>query len=151
MKLTWQKALAGVLAAIVAVVLWWWQGSGDGAERDPLQETSSTPTAGTTSTPLSATDPESGLPWVAIEDLPVEAEETLVLIDDGGPFPYDRDGITFGNFEGILPDHSRGYYTEYTVPTPGLSHRGARRVVVGNNDEYYWTEDHYESFERIDW
>lgn len=96
-------------------------------------------------------DPASGLPWVAVEELPVEAEETLLLIDDGGPFPHDRDGITFGNYEGILPQRPRGYYAEYTVPTPGISHRGARRIVTGDGGEYYWTEDHYESFERIDW
>lgn len=98
-------------------------------------------------------DPESGLDWVDVRDLPAEAHDTLALIDAGGPFPYDKDGSTFGNFEGILPEQDRGYYREYTVETPGLDHRGPLRIVTGDEDggdvEYYWTEDHYESFERI--
>lgn len=94
-------------------------------------------------------DANSGLPNVSLSDLPPEAAETLALIDDGGPYPYDRDGLTFGNFEGILPDEPRGYYREFTVETPGLSHRGARRIVVGDGGELYWTDDHYESFSVI--
>lgn len=95
-------------------------------------------------------DPESGLPWLLEDDLPVEGRATLALIDQGGPFPFPgKDGSTFGNFEGLLPDHERGYYAEYTVPTPGSDDRGARRVVTGEGGEFYWTEDHYESFERI--
>lgn len=96
------------------------------------------------------TDPESGLRWVLEVELPVEAQGTLALIDQGGPFPYPgKDGSTFGNFEGLLPDRERGYYAEYTVLTPGSSDRGARRIITGDGGEYYWTEDHYESFERI--
>lgn len=96
------------------------------------------------------TDPVSGLPWVLEEDLPVEAQGTLALIDQGGPFPFpDKDGSTFGNFEGLLPDRPRGYYAEYTVTTPGSTDRGARRIVTGDGGEFYWTEDHYASFERI--
>ena len=49
-----------------------------------------------------------------------------------------------------LPDRERGYYAEYTVETPGLDHRGARRIIAGDGGELYWTEDHYESFERIE-
>jgi ribonuclease T1 len=95
-------------------------------------------------------DPESGLPFVAEAALPPEARETLSLIDAGGPFPYPgKDGSTFGNFEGLLPAHQRGYYAEYTVPTPGSRDRGARRIIVGDGAEYYWTADHYESFARI--
>lgn len=79
-------------------------------------------------------------------------QNTLRLIEQGGPFPYDRDGITFENRERLLPIHPRGYYREYTVDTPGLSHRGPRRVVTGGNppEVYYYTEDHYQSFVRID-
>lgn len=97
------------------------------------------------------TDPESGLAWIAESDLPPEGVETLELIDAGGPFPYpDKDGTTFGNREGILPEESSGYYAEYTVPTPGSDDRGARRIVTGEGGEFYYTEDHYESFSRID-
>jgi ribonuclease T1 len=95
-------------------------------------------------------DPVSGLPWILEEELPIEAQATLALIDQGGPFPFpDKDGSTFGNFEGLLPDHQAGYYHEYTVVTPGSQDRGARRIVTGGAGEFYWTEDHYNSFERI--
>ncbi|WP_338144034.1 ribonuclease domain-containing protein [Nocardioides turkmenicus] len=97
------------------------------------------------------TDPESGLAWIAESDLPPEGVETLELIDAGGPFPYPgKDGSTFGNREGILPEEPSGYYAEYTVPTPGSDDRGARRIVTGEGGEFYYTEDHYESFSRID-
>jgi ribonuclease T1 len=96
------------------------------------------------------TDPESGLPWILEEELPVEGQGTLALIDQGGPFPFPgKDGSTFGNFEGLLPDHQRGYYHEYTVVTPGSRDRGARRIITGDAGEFYWTQDHYKSFERI--
>lgn len=97
-----------------------------------------------------ATDPQSGLPWIAAADLPREARDTLELIDADGPFPYAKDGSTFGNFEGLLPQQRRGYYREYTVETPGSRDRGARRIVTGDNDRiFYWTDDHYASFSRI--
>jgi ribonuclease T1 len=89
------------------------------------------------------------LPRVALTELPPEAAQTVDLIQAGGPFPYDRDGVVFENREGLLPDKSSGYYHEYTVPTPGASDRGARRIIVGSGGELYWTDDHYRSFERI--
>ena len=84
--------------------------------------------------------------------LPPEADATLALIAAGGPFPYDRDGVVFGNFEQRLPPRERGWYHEYTVPTPGVDHRGARRIVTGGNppSEYWYTDDHYGSFRRIE-
>jgi ribonuclease T1 len=81
--------------------------------------------------------------------LPAEARTTLALIDKGGPFPYARDGIVFGNFEGMLPKHQRGYYHEYTVKTPGAHDRGARRIVTGQGGEIYYTDDHYKSFRAV--
>lgn len=86
---------------------------------------------------------------IAIKDLPPEARETLKLIEKGGPYPYDRDGIVFGNFEKRLPIKERGYYNEFTVRTPGLKHRGARRIVTGKSGEKYYSEDHYKTFKRI--
>lgn len=84
--------------------------------------------------------------------LPTEARETLRLIDAGGPFPYRRDGITFQNREGRLPEQPKGYYREYTVPTPGRSDRGAQRIVTGGKPpvSYYFTADHYKSFRWIE-
>ena len=93
--------------------------------------------------------PGDAIVAIALADLPAEARQTLALIERGGPFPFPhKDGSTFGNFEKRLPIAPRGYYREYTVPTPGSADRGARRLVVGGN-EYYYTGDHYRSFRRI--
>lgn len=86
---------------------------------------------------------------VALDELPPEARETLQLIKRGGPFPYARDGVVFNNYERILPQQARGYYHEYTVKTPGVQHRGARRIVCGKMPECYYSGDHYRSFQRI--
>ncbi len=94
---------------------------------------------------------------VAVEALPPQARATLALIRQGGPFPYRKDGSLFQNRERHLPQRPRGYYSEYTVRTPGSRDRGARRIVAGKGStgdpatsgEYYYTEDHYESFRRI--
>ncbi len=81
--------------------------------------------------------------------LPVEAEQTLALIDEGGPFPSPRDGVTFQNREGLLPAKAADYYREYTVKTPGERSRGARRIVAGQGGERYYSDDHYQSFTRV--
>ena len=86
---------------------------------------------------------------IAIAGLPPEARNTLQLIKQGGPFPYPRDGVVFGNYEHVLPQQPRGYYHEYTVKTPGAHNRGARRIVCGIVPECYYTDDHYRSFRRI--
>lgn len=90
---------------------------------------------------------------VAAQALPAEARATLDRIASGGPFPYQRDGVVFGNREHILPGKPRGYYHEYTVPTPGARTRGARRIVCGGNPatltECYYSDDHYQTFRRI--
>lgn len=90
---------------------------------------------------------------IAVADLPVEARQTMLLIKRGGPFPYARDGVIFGNYEGLLPKQKRGYYHEFTVRTPRARSRGARRIVTGgalpDPNEYYYTDDHYASFKRI--
>lgn len=90
-----------------------------------------------------------GAAVIALGELPPEARETLDLIRKGGPFPYARDGIVFGNREGLLPRAPRGSYREYTVRTPGRRDRGARRIVKSENSEFYYTADHYRSFRRI--
>jgi ribonuclease T1 len=90
---------------------------------------------------------------VAVPDLPSDARETLERIHRGGPFRYERDGIAFGNREHLLPPKARGYYHEYTVPTPGAKSRGARRIVCGGPparpEVCYYSDDHYQSFRRI--
>ena len=98
----------------------------------------------------SAADSAPGpIPEVTASELPGEARETIALIRKGGPFPYQRDGVVFGNFEERLPVKARGYYREYTVRTPGAKDRGARRIVAGRGGELYYTDDHYNSFRRI--
>jgi len=90
---------------------------------------------------------------IALAKLPAEARDVLLLIRAGGPFPYERDGVTFGNRERLLPAQRRGYYHEYTVTTPGAKNRGARRIICGGSrrtpDVCYYTDDHYASFRRI--
>ena len=92
---------------------------------------------------------EGAIAQVRPVELPSEARETLRLIAQGGPYPYPRDGVVFGNREQILPKQRRGYYHEYTVKTPGVRHRGARRIVCGELHECYYTDDHYQTFRRI--
>jgi ribonuclease T1 len=102
-------------------------------------------------------DARSSLGTVRVADLPEQGRQVLAAIHAGGPFVSKRDGIVFGNREGVLPTRPRGYYAEYTVPTPGERTRGARRIIAGRgttgdfrtSDEYYYTNDHYESFRRI--
>ena len=93
----------------------------------------------------------SGYDVVALSSLPPEASDTVDLIDQGGPFPYPgKDGSVFTNTERILPICARSYYHEYTVPTPGASNRGARRIVTDELGDFFWTGDHYASFQVID-
>lgn len=106
------------------------------------------------SVPAHARGPEPGaLPEVTLDQLPREAQQTMALIRQGGPFPYEKDGSVFGNYEGVLPKQKRGYYREYTVKTPRARNRGARRIISGGepktSGEYYYTSDHYKTFRRI--
>jgi ribonuclease T1 len=90
---------------------------------------------------------------IALTQLPIEAQKTYLLIKQGGPFPYPKDGAVFGNYERLLPKQMRGYYHEYTVRTPKAKNRGARRIVTGGPvktpEVFYYTSDHYASFKRI--
>lgn len=81
-----------------------------------------------------------------------EIDKTLALIRQGGPYPHSQDGTVFQNRERQLPAQPRGYYREFTVRTPGLSHRGPRRIVTGGNPPviFYYTEDHYRSFRVLE-
>jgi guanyl-specific ribonuclease Sa len=131
-----------LIVALVAFLAW--QGFGHYL---PAPPSGATPSANT------ATIPAAAAPGSTAEDgLPPEAQATLQLIARGGPFPYDRDGVVFGNFERRLPEQPRGYYREYTVATPGERGRGARRIITGGNPPqvFYYTGDHYESFRRIE-
>ena len=91
---------------------------------------------------------------ISLSELPVQAQETHRLVLAGGPFPYAKDGVVFGNRERLLPRQARGFYREYTVKTPGARDRGARRLVCGGTsasapEDCFYTGDHYASFKRI--
>lgn len=132
-----------------------------GCQSPGQAQTSQTQTSQTQATPrqtpssgTATRDPESGLAWVAVGALPREGQQLLGVVARGGPFRYSKDGVTFGNREGLLPRQTRGYYREYTVRTPGEGDRGARRIVCGGQPETstaecYYTADHYASFRRI--
>jgi ribonuclease T1 len=108
----------------------------------------------------------AALPTVALAALPKQARDTHALVLSGGPYPYTKDGSTFGNRERILPREKRGYYQEFTVKTPGSRDRGARRIVCGGFKAAavtaqaskssvpkpaacFYTDDHYSSFRQI--
>ena len=91
---------------------------------------------------------------ISVTELSKQGQQVYALILQGGPFEYDKDGVVFGNREQQLPKYKRGYYREYTVKTPGVRHRGAKRIVCGGlqvqtPDACYYTEDHYSSFRKI--
>lgn len=138
--------------------------SGDGAATSPAATSpAATSSQGSTPSPRSGTpssaaprtnlDPVSGLRWIGMGDLPQGAKAVLARISQGGPFRSARDGATFGNRERLLPRAASGTYREYTVPTPGASDRGARRIVcAGPPDsvaQCYYTADHCATFRRI--
>ncbi|WP_425507878.1 ribonuclease domain-containing protein [Thermomonas paludicola] len=148
--LTWLLLLAGL------AMLWQQRSSGNASGAAPI--TPSAPVAGlphpapgvaqTASPAASRPVPPAALPAF----LPPQALGTIALIQRGGPFPHPQDGNVFGNHEGRLPRQPRGWYREYTVDTPGLNHRGARRVVTGGNPPraWYYSDDHYRSFRSFD-
>lgn len=84
--------------------------------------------------------------------LPREAHAVLDSIARGGPYDYRQDGNVFQNREHRLPPQARGYYREFTVPTPGSPDRGPRRIVTGGDppESYWYSDDHYRSFRRFD-
>lgn len=95
----------------------------------------------------------SGLGTIKFSELSKEAQRTIALIRQDGPYPYEKDGSKFGNYEKRLPQQKRGYYREFTVKTPYLRGRGAKRIIAGGwqrpPTEYYFTADHYKSFKLI--
>ena len=160
-----------IAALLVALGLFAWSGTNSGGNPSPEdtakaigsataessttkrdQKTPSTNKSTTSSTKKSSSGSTIRAPrlrTVALSALPRPAQETWKLVERGGPFPYDRDGVTFENREGLLPSQKRGYYREYTVPTPGEEDRGARRLVVGTAGDVFYTDDHYDSFAQV--
>jgi ribonuclease T1 len=107
-----------------------------------------TPTPGDAAALAPAT-PVSGRRTMLVAQLPKEGVDTLRLIAKGGPYPFSKDGVTFSNREGLLPQHKDGWYHEYTVITPGSSDRGVRRIIAGDDGGRFYTDDHYASFREV--
>lgn len=152
-----------VVVLIVVAALFFQPNSSTDTSSTPRTRATGTSTARTTSrspgqpTRGGSVDPTTGLRWVELAALPRQAQQTVSLVEAGGPYPYSRDGIVFGNRESLLPKENNGWYHEYTVLTPGSSDRGARRVVSGGAEgstvetglELFYSDDHYDSFSRI--
>lgn len=141
--------LGSVVALIIAMAAAWF---GLGPEGQSSGSTSATgPTSAAEGTSAAVPEGDS----CSLTTLPAEAAEVVETIQSGGPFDYpDNDGVHFGNYEGHLPREHSDFYREYTVETPGLNHRGPRRIVTGGGvdtdpDTWYYTADHYESFCEI--
>jgi ribonuclease T1 len=103
---------------------------------------------------VQAREPAPSPPVIAVAALPVEAQSVENAIRRGGPFAFPKDGIVFANREHMLPPQPRGFYREYTVPTPGAKDRGGRRIVCGGPQTTaplacYYTFNHYSTFYRI--
>jgi len=133
--------ITGALVGLIALVVLGWLfsgGVGDSTGGTGVNDQGAIATTGvdTGARPLS--------------ELPPQAADIWQLIEADGPFEYERDGATFGNREGLLPQRADGYYREYTVPTPGEDDRGARRFVTGVGGELFYTADHYRSFVLVD-
>ena len=133
------QPLAFVLVALAVVITGWWQ---------QRSGTPASPPAGPAASPPPSAS-SSRLDQIPASERP-QVAQTLALIAKGGPFPHAKDGTVFQNRENKLPQRPRGYYREYTVPTPGAPNRGARRVVQGRDGDTWYTSDHYNTFVRID-
>lgn len=57
-------------------------------------------------------------------------------------------GDKFGNFEGRLPKKNGRQYYEADIDYRGGT-RGPKRIVYSNDGLIYYTEDHYNSFEKL--
>lgn len=170
-KKTLAAQVIGLLCAAIAV--WTGINVSNDSGNSTASSTSAASNAARLSTPSASASPSSsrasggsgsgksggsgssGLPSCPLNSLPTEADEVAHDILAGGPFDHpEEDGSHFGNYQRILPRKNSNFYREYTVETPGVGHRGARRIVVGGGsdtdpDVWYYTDDHYESFCEI--
>ncbi|MCB9427428.1 MAG: ribonuclease N1 [Actinobacteria bacterium] len=143
-----------MVGALVVLAAWFFVSFTGESPQDP----SATPTTSASAslvardsvqTDIDSSGATSGLPTVALRDLPSEAQQAHRLILDGGPYPYPQDDGVFGNREQNLPGQEYGWYREYTIVTPGSPDRGAQRFVVGQDGVFFYTDDHYDSFREV--
>ncbi len=91
------------------------------------------------------------------EELPdnyITKDEARKLGWEGGSVEKYKEGAaiggdTFGNREGLLPKEKGRTYTECDLDTDGEKSRGAKRLVFSGDGLYFYTEDHYESFDQV--
>lgn len=139
-----------VVAILLALAVWFWPKTATQQVVSPASETMSASRASTPDVSARSSLPATVDAWP--EFLPREARETVAAIQRGGPFPHRQDGEVFRNRERLLPRRPHGFYREYTVDTPGVGHRGERRIITGGSPPqvWYYTDDHYDSFRAFE-
>ena len=85
----------------------------------------------------------------------ITKKEARALGWEGGSVEAFQEGAAiggdrFGNREGLLPQKDGRTYTECDLDTNGAKSRGAKRLVFSNDDLYFYTEDHYETFDQVE-
>lgn len=58
-------------------------------------------------------------------------------------------GDRFSNREGDLPTAKGRKYNECDIDTDGYYSRGSRRLVYSNDGLYFYSRDHYETFDEV--
>lgn len=77
-------------------------------------------------------------------DLGWKSEGTLDEVAPG----MSIGGDYYGNYEGVLPDEPGREYHECDIDYES-GNRNGKRIVYSNDDNIYYTEDHYNSFEHL--
>ena len=122
--------------------------------------TPETPTAEGTGQAIVITEPQALVNYLAAHDgeLPdnflTKAEAQALGWDSSKNYLSDVapgksiGGDRFGNYEGLLPAESgRQYHEADCYYSEGA--RNANRLVYSTDGLYFYTEDHYESFEQM--
>lgn len=142
-----------VLILLVVAVLFWQQRATAPVQSAPMPTSvaSTAPPSADASIATPVSEPSASAASGSAP-LPSEVADTLSQIRQGGPFAHRQDGVVFQNREHRLPGATYGYYHEYTVPTPGVGDRGARRIITGGDPPsvYYYTDDHYQNFRTLE-
>src|SRR5919198_4458719 len=111
---------------------------------------------------LQAKSPEAGKAWdLYTSDKDAYTNWVNDEINTTNPYPYQALVKGFQNLPTLPgqtipplpmkppPPGKSSYYTEITIPTPGLPNRGEQRFVMGAGSELYYTNSHYLWFYRI--
>jgi guanyl-specific ribonuclease Sa len=93
--------------------------------------------------------PWNGIPINTITANDLNIRKDVQRIKDGIIYKeYRHDGAVFHNNPlkqgGYLPQDV--LYKEYVVPTAGVPGPGPQRIVIGNDGNWYYTPDHYDTF-----